>query len=55
MKTTHTYLKHPQDYYLPEFIDLAPLEAAYRGLCVLFGLGYVFYSGCSWIKGGMGD
>jgi len=38
MKTTHTYLTHPQDYYLPEFIDLAPLEAAYRGLCVLFGL-----------------
>jgi len=37
IKITHTY-PQPHDYYLPEFIDLAPLEAAYRGLCVLFEL-----------------
>ena len=27
-----------RDYDLPYFIDMAPLEAAMRGLCVLLGL-----------------
>ena len=41
MKKTYTYptsSKFYTDYELPYFIDMAPLEAAMRGLCVLLGL-----------------
>jgi len=46
MKNTYTYPTSSnthadpllRDYDLPYFIDMAPLEAAMRGLCVLLGL-----------------
>ena len=36
--TSLTSFKPYADYDIPRFIDMAPLEAALRGLCVLFGL-----------------